>query len=391
MGRGQHGGPPSALLARAIEQCEPRLDMAISRITLDFLGGIPQGRMTVSAEVIRPGRRIELAQAQLHIGGRLVAVAVAVAWRARIGRLPVRQDCPVDLDDVADELYSLRPEEFVAARTAHEKDAKTAGDRELAAQIHALRKPNAVGWLTNQLVRTHEDEIRPLIELGAALREATAALSGEQLRDLGAQQRRLVSALVAQARKIAHDADRPASDDVARGVGDTLHAALADESAAELLMQARLTDSLQRIGFAPTDDTQSWPTPSRAPSSGATHSRASAAKLAPEPARSELLARAERNEHQAQDAAQLTADELEHAQTAAEQAQSAVASAEQEVQRLRDEFERATRAHTAAEARHQKAKDGLARAESAAHDAMRRLEEASAQRQQLASAATAQL
>jgi hypothetical protein len=82
-GTQQHGGPPSALLARAIEQCEPRPDMAISRITLDFLGGIPQGRMKVSAEVIRPGRRIELVQSELHVGGRLVAVARA--WRAQIG------------------------------------------------------------------------------------------------------------------------------------------------------------------------------------------------------------------------------------------------------------------------------------------------------------------
>ena len=79
----QHGGPPSALLARAIEACQPRADMAVSRITIDFLGAIPQGRMTVTAQVLRPGRRIELLEAQLFAGSR--CVAVARAWRGQIG------------------------------------------------------------------------------------------------------------------------------------------------------------------------------------------------------------------------------------------------------------------------------------------------------------------
>jgi len=79
----QHGGPPSALMARAIENCAPRLDMATSRISVDFLGGIPQGQMTLTAEVIRPGRRIELVEARLHVAGQ--CVAVARAWRSQVG------------------------------------------------------------------------------------------------------------------------------------------------------------------------------------------------------------------------------------------------------------------------------------------------------------------
>jgi hypothetical protein len=70
----------------------------------------------------------------------------------------------------------------------------------LAAQIHQLTKPNLVAWLANQLARERADEIRPLLELGVALREATATLSGQQLRELSRQQRQLVYALVQQAR-----------------------------------------------------------------------------------------------------------------------------------------------------------------------------------------------
>lgn len=79
----QHGGPPSALLARAIELLQPRSDMAISRISIDFLGGIPQGQMLIDVEMLRPGKRIELVEARLTVDGRLVAIGRA--WRSQIG------------------------------------------------------------------------------------------------------------------------------------------------------------------------------------------------------------------------------------------------------------------------------------------------------------------
>lgn len=81
-GQQQHGGPPSALLARTIQACTPRPDMAVSRISIDFLGPIPQGRMEVSAEVLRPGRRVELVEARLDVAGR--RVAVARAWLGQV-------------------------------------------------------------------------------------------------------------------------------------------------------------------------------------------------------------------------------------------------------------------------------------------------------------------
>jgi hypothetical protein len=50
----------------------------------------------------------------------------------------------VDIDDVADELYGLAPEQFTSARNAHIKEAKAGGDGDLAAKIGALRKPSVV-------------------------------------------------------------------------------------------------------------------------------------------------------------------------------------------------------------------------------------------------------
>jgi hypothetical protein len=77
----QHGGPPSALLVRVIEHALPRPDLLIARVSIDFFGGIPQGVLTASARVLRPGRRIELVEATLSHDER--TVAVARAWRMR--------------------------------------------------------------------------------------------------------------------------------------------------------------------------------------------------------------------------------------------------------------------------------------------------------------------
>ena len=77
--RFQHGGPPSALLARAIEQCEPRENMLVARMTVDILGAIPVHELELRSRVLRPGRSVELVEAALSAGGR--EVARAQAWR----------------------------------------------------------------------------------------------------------------------------------------------------------------------------------------------------------------------------------------------------------------------------------------------------------------------
>lgn len=75
----QHGGPPSALLARAMERCEPKPDMPLARVTVDLLGPVPQGRIRTEARVLRPGKRVELLEAQMWADDRLVVSATG--WR----------------------------------------------------------------------------------------------------------------------------------------------------------------------------------------------------------------------------------------------------------------------------------------------------------------------
>ncbi len=62
----QHAGPPSALLARALERCEPRDGARIARVTVEILAPVPIAPISVSARVVRPGRSVELLEASLE-------------------------------------------------------------------------------------------------------------------------------------------------------------------------------------------------------------------------------------------------------------------------------------------------------------------------------------
>jgi hypothetical protein len=79
--RSQHGGPPSALLGRAVERCAPREDVMVARVTVELLGPVPVGELEVRSRVARPGRSVELVEAVMSAGGR--DVARASAWRIR--------------------------------------------------------------------------------------------------------------------------------------------------------------------------------------------------------------------------------------------------------------------------------------------------------------------
>ena len=81
-GTDQHGGPPAALLVRALEQVLP-LDGWLARISVDLLGAVPIAELTVTASVVRPGRSVQLAVATLAAGGR--DVARAAGWWQRLG------------------------------------------------------------------------------------------------------------------------------------------------------------------------------------------------------------------------------------------------------------------------------------------------------------------
>jgi hypothetical protein len=76
-----HGGPPAALLARAVELCDPGPAHFVSRLTVELLRPVPLVPLTVSARTLRPGKLVHWIEARLHAGD--VEVAHAVGLRLR--------------------------------------------------------------------------------------------------------------------------------------------------------------------------------------------------------------------------------------------------------------------------------------------------------------------
>ena len=77
----QHAGPPAALLGRELERCGARDGAQIVRVTVEILRPVMIGPMETQAQVLRPGRNIELLAGELRAGGE--TVLRANAWRMR--------------------------------------------------------------------------------------------------------------------------------------------------------------------------------------------------------------------------------------------------------------------------------------------------------------------
>ncbi len=156
----------------------------------------------------------------------------------------------MDLGAVADELYALPPQEFIAARDARAKELR-ADDRELADAVKALRRPAPVAWAVNLLAR--DGDLTPLATLGEKLRAAQASADREEITSLGRQRRDLVRELANRAGELADAAGRPLSQSVLDEVAETLQAAMADPDAAAAVRSGRLLRALEAVGFDPVD------------------------------------------------------------------------------------------------------------------------------------------
>jgi acyl-Coa thioesterase superfamily protein/acyl-CoA thioesterase superfamily protein len=79
----QHGGPPSALLARAVERAvadDPAFQIA--RLSVELMAPVPIATFQVTSNVLRAGRKVRRIEATLSSDGRLLARATGLAVRA---------------------------------------------------------------------------------------------------------------------------------------------------------------------------------------------------------------------------------------------------------------------------------------------------------------------
>jgi hypothetical protein len=150
-----------------------------------------------------------------------------------------------DLLGIADELYALGLGDFTPARDAKAKELK---GTDLAPRVKALRKPSVAAWVVNLLVRLESDQVEQVLTVGAALREAQASMSGDDLRALTKQRRQLTAAVTTRARALSREHGQKVTEAVAEQVEATLTAAMVDEGCATAVRSGLLVTSLSATG-----------------------------------------------------------------------------------------------------------------------------------------------
>lgn len=158
------------------------------------------------------------------------------------------------MGEVADALYGLPHTEFIAARGQYVKDAKAAGQPDLAQRIGKLRRPTAAAWLINQLAREQPADMARLADLGDRLRAAHHDVDGTAIRELSRERQSMMGALVAGSREVGRNCGQPVSDSTVRELEDIFTAAFADADAAGTLASGRLTSAKDLLTGVP-----SWP------------------------------------------------------------------------------------------------------------------------------------
>ena len=162
-----------------------------------------------------------------------------------------------------DDLYGLPFDRFVPERTALARELRSAGRREEAGEVAALRKPSVAAWAVNQLVRTQRRGVDELFEAGDALREAHDQVLGGRgdagsLRTAVARERAAVDELIKVARGVLTGDGHELSPTIIDRVTDTLHAAALDDDARAQVGDGRLERELRQWGSG-------WRRPLRAP------------------------------------------------------------------------------------------------------------------------------
>ncbi|OBG79188.1 hypothetical protein [Mycobacterium sp. E3305] len=272
-------------------------------------------------------------------------------------------------DDELDSLYWATPKEFTAERTRLTAAAKRRGDDTAAERISACNKPTTAAWIVNRLALRHRDTGRRLAALGDELRAAHAAMDGARIRDLSAQQHRLIGELMRAALDAA-GVKQPSSavrDDIA----STLQAAIAEPEVRQRL--GRLARPEQWSGFgdlgaASTVSTTSARTAKagkRPVKSPPQSGKRSARDVAAQRRLEKLTAAVTAAERKAADADAAQSDrraERDAARRRRDEAFAALRTAERELERAEAAFDRATRAGRAAEESVREAKAQLRRA-----------------------------
>jgi DNA repair exonuclease SbcCD ATPase subunit len=230
------------------------------------------------------------------------------------------------LSTIAATLYAELPGDFISARDAQ---VKAASDRELGAQIKALRKPSVAAWVVNLFAQERAAQLAEALRLAEELREAQADLDAATLAKLGRERRTLTRRLAQNAAELATSRGERITASTLDAVERTISAAFFDPDAAAAVASGRLIRELDPsesvdLGAAVGGGTPEAPTPPAVPADEVS-------------ARRERRA-AERALHDAEQARERAEREKKQAEKAHSDAAARVQSLEARVAALEEEL-----------------------------------------------------
>ncbi|TML11921.1 MAG: hypothetical protein E6G39_12725 [Actinobacteria bacterium] len=156
------------------------------------------------------------------------------------------------LDDEIQQLYHVRPEDFVAARNSLVRSLRKEGRRDDAASAAKVRRPSVSAWALNQVAREEPQLVAGLLDEGARLREAMQrAVQGDAVDVRPAQQaeRRAADAVVAAARRRLVQLGQADNDAATLRLTNTLRATSLNDSLADRLRKGVLDADVVLSGF----------------------------------------------------------------------------------------------------------------------------------------------
>jgi hypothetical protein len=163
----QHGGPPSALAARAIELHEPDPRQRLARVSIDILRPVPIGKISIRTRTVRPGRRVTLVEAVLEADDQ--EVLQARGWRierppegvpeVKDGGKP--DPLPAVGDGTPPEIFSRQRQGYLTMIEWRFKSADTAGPAAIQGP-DGLRAQVRAAWTRPRIPLLPDEEPSPM-------------------------------------------------------------------------------------------------------------------------------------------------------------------------------------------------------------------------------------
>jgi hypothetical protein len=132
------------------------------------------------------------------------------------------------LDSLRDALYGAPLSEFLSTRTKLSSQLRAEGKKELAKAVLSLRKPNAVAWALNQLVRRDRELLAKLSDARAVAERAQARGDAAKMRVAIADYRLELDRVVRVASTHMEEAGASPTKEQLRNVRETLESAQQD-------------------------------------------------------------------------------------------------------------------------------------------------------------------